>query len=136
MAEFIKDKGKFILVSFVYTEYALGTEEEVNITELQKVLASVVEKNKFKAKKLYLSISGQSVFTRFAKLPMAIKSKQQKSNSWLNMKQNKISYRRSYLGLSDNTKCRRQLRCNERNVRRNKNRYNNRLGNYFRKSRI
>ena len=77
MAEFLQDKGKLILVNFAYAEYSIG-EEETKIEELQKTLAEVIEKNKFKAKKLYLSVSGQSVFTRFVKLPMAMQSKQQK----------------------------------------------------------
>jgi len=78
MAEFIQDKGKLVLVNFAYTEYAMEAEEETKITELQKAIASLIETNKFKAKKLYLSISGQSVFTRFVKLPMSMRSKQQK----------------------------------------------------------
>lgn len=78
MAEFLQDNGKLVLVNFAYTEYAVEAEEETKITELQKALASVIEKNNFKAKKLYLSISGQSVFTRFVKLPMSMQTKQQK----------------------------------------------------------
>lgn len=84
MAEFLQEKGKLVLVNFAYTEYAQETEEETKITELQKALTAVIEKNNFKAKKLYLSISGQSVFTRFVKLPMAIKSKQQKIEQLIN----------------------------------------------------
>ena len=78
MAEFLHVKGKLVLVNFAYTEYATEAEEETKITELQRALASVMEKNKFKAKKLYLSISGQSVFTRFVKIPMSMQSKKQK----------------------------------------------------------
>lgn len=79
MAEFLHDKGKLVLVNFAYTEYAMeAAEEETKITELKKALASVMEENKFRAKKLYLSISGQSVFTRFVKIPMSMQAKKQK----------------------------------------------------------
>jgi len=84
MAEFLQDEGKLILVNFAYVEYAVEAGEEIKITELQKTFISVIERNKFKAKKLYLSISGQSVFTRFVKLPMHMKSKRQKIEQLVN----------------------------------------------------
>lgn len=70
VAEFSFPEGESIVLdSFAFAEYGGDLKEEDLMTSLSEALQKTVIDKKFKAKKVYLSISGQSAFIRFSKLP-------------------------------------------------------------------
>lgn len=83
-AEFIQRNKKLELINFACVEYESEVSEDNRHEEINKAFASILQTHKFKAKKLYLSISGQEVFTRFAKLPASSSAKDQKFQQLVN----------------------------------------------------
>ena len=70
VAEFSFPSGEnLVLDDFAFAEYGGDLKEEDLMTSLSEALAKILQEKKFKAKKVYLSISGQSAFIRFSKLP-------------------------------------------------------------------
>ncbi len=61
--------GKFVLEKFAFAEYGGDLKEEELLTALTDKLAVVLAEHDFKAKKVLISISGQSTFVRVVKLP-------------------------------------------------------------------
>ncbi len=61
--------GKFVLEKFAFAEYGGDLKEEELLTALTDKLAAVLDEHHFTAKKVLISISGQSTFVRFVKLP-------------------------------------------------------------------
>jgi len=61
--------GKFVLEKFVFAEYGGDLKEEELLAALIEKLSTAFAENDFKAKKVLISISGQSTFIRFVKLP-------------------------------------------------------------------
>ncbi|HBC85370.1 MAG TPA: hypothetical protein DCZ94_00290 [Lentisphaeria bacterium] len=61
--------GKFVLEKFAFAEYGGDLKEEEILPALKDKLQSVLAENGFKSKKVFISISGQSTFIRFVKLP-------------------------------------------------------------------
>ena len=79
IAEFSFPNPKVMtLEKFVYEEYAGESDSiEARLPLLETTLKNVLAANKFKSKKAYLSISGQTTFIRFIKLPPASEQEQQ-----------------------------------------------------------
>lgn len=70
VAEFSFPNGEsLVLDNFAVAEYGGDLKEEDMLVSLGEALGKIVSDKKFKAKKVYLSISGQSAFIRFSKLP-------------------------------------------------------------------
>jgi type IV pilus assembly protein PilM len=70
VAEFSFPEGESIVLdNFAFAEYGGDLKEEDLMISLSEALQKTVIDKKFKAKKVYLSISGQSAFIRFSKLP-------------------------------------------------------------------
>lgn len=61
--------GKFVLEKFAFAEYGGDLKEEELLSALTEKLSAAFIENDFKAKKVLISISGQSTFIRFVKLP-------------------------------------------------------------------
>ncbi|HCE43061.1 MAG TPA: hypothetical protein DET40_05900 [Lentisphaeria bacterium] len=61
--------GKFVLEKFAFAEYGGDLKEDELLSALTDKLASVLKEHEFTAKKVMISISGQSAFIRFVKLP-------------------------------------------------------------------
>ena len=61
--------GKFVLEKFVFAEYGGDLKEEELLAALTDKLSTAFVENDFKANKVMISISGQSTFIRFVKLP-------------------------------------------------------------------
>ncbi|MEI6424211.1 MAG: type IV pilus assembly protein PilM [Lentisphaerota bacterium] len=61
--------GKFVLEKFAFAEYGGDLKEEELLAALTDKLSTAFIENDFKAKKVLISISGQSTFIRFVKLP-------------------------------------------------------------------
>ena len=79
IAEFsFPNPKEMVLEKFVYEEYAGETDSnEARLPILESALKKILAENKFKSKKTYLSISGQTTFIRFIKLPPASEQEQQ-----------------------------------------------------------
>ena len=70
VAEFSFPGGEgIVLDDFAFAEYGGDLKEEDLIVSLSEALHKTIVEKKFKSKKVYLSISGQSAFIRFSKLP-------------------------------------------------------------------
>ncbi len=70
VAEFTFPGGdSVVLENFAFAEYGGDLKEDDLMTSLSEALEKTVIDKKFKAKKVYLSISGQAAFIRFSKLP-------------------------------------------------------------------
>ena len=62
--------GTMTLEKYVYVEYTINQDDtDAHFIAMEKAFNEALSKNKFKAKNVYLSISGQSTFIRFVKLP-------------------------------------------------------------------
>ena len=62
--------GKMVLEKYAYIEYAQEDADNKSRLELlEDAFIATIDKNNFTAKNAYLSISGQSTFIRFTKLP-------------------------------------------------------------------
>jgi len=61
--------GKLVLERFVFREFGGELKDEEILPAVKNALQEVFQENKFNAKKVNISISGQSTFIRFAKLP-------------------------------------------------------------------
>ncbi len=61
--------GKFVLEKFAFSEYGGDLKEEELLSALTEKLSAAFAENDFKADKVLISISGQSTFIRFVKLP-------------------------------------------------------------------
>lgn len=61
--------GGIILENFAFVEYGGDLKEEELLDSLTDAFKNVIAENEIKAKKVHLSISGQSAFVRFVKLP-------------------------------------------------------------------
>jgi type IV pilus assembly protein PilM len=83
IAEFIHHNGKLLLTSFDHIEYGLDLEDSEKIATIKNKFSSAVASKQFNAKKAYISISGQTTFTRFVNLP-PIQSKEEKINQIVN----------------------------------------------------
>jgi type IV pilus assembly protein PilM len=79
IAEFSFPNPKtMILEKFIYEEYAGESDSiENRLPLLDATLKQILTKNKFKSKKAFLSISSQTTFIRFVKLPPASDHEQQ-----------------------------------------------------------
>jgi type IV pilus assembly protein PilM len=79
IAEFsFPNPKEMVLEKFVYEEYAGETDSnEARLPMLESTLKKMLAANKFRSKKAYLSISGQTTFIRFIKLPPASEQEQQ-----------------------------------------------------------
>lgn len=82
-AEFLQKNNKLELINFACVEYSTEITDDNRHEEINRTFSSILQTHKIKAKKLYLSISGQEVFTRFAKLP-ATSVKEQKLQQLVN----------------------------------------------------
>ena len=67
IAEFSEENGALVLEKFAFTEYNISESDAID--SLPHELATLMKDNGFTAKKVYLSVSGQSSFIRFVKLP-------------------------------------------------------------------
>jgi type IV pilus assembly protein PilM len=67
IAEFSEENGALVLEKFAFTEYNISESDAID--SLPGELATLMKNNGFTAKKVYLSVSGQSSFIRFVKLP-------------------------------------------------------------------
>lgn len=78
-AEFAYSQGgSIVLEKFAFNEYSGETKEgEENTASLADTLRDIIMENGFRAKKVYLSLSGQNAFIRFVKVP-AMSDDQQK----------------------------------------------------------
>lgn len=79
VAEFYypSEGGEIVLDSFQYVNYGENTQDpEERLTALSTQFSKLVQKSNFKSKTIYLSISGQSTFIRFVKLPPTSKEEQ------------------------------------------------------------
>lgn len=83
-AEFLHKNNKLELNHFACVEYGNEIVDDNRHEEINSTFSSILQTYKFKSKKLYLSISGQEVFTRFAKLPATIGVKEQKLQQLVN----------------------------------------------------
>ncbi len=61
--------GKLVLEKFIFREFGGELKEEEMLPAVKEALNAVFSENKFNAKKANISITGQSTFIRFAKLP-------------------------------------------------------------------
>ncbi len=62
--------GTMTLEKYAYIEYTINQDDsDAHFAALEKAFNKALSENKFKAKSVYLSISGQSTFIRFVKLP-------------------------------------------------------------------
>jgi len=70
VAEFtFPNDDSLVLENFAVAEYGGDLKEEDLLVSLTDALKETISDKKFKAKKVYVSISGQSAFIRFSKLP-------------------------------------------------------------------
>ncbi|MCP4177367.1 MAG: type IV pilus assembly protein PilM [bacterium] len=83
IAELVHHNGKLLLTSFDYIEYGLNLEDSEKIATIKNKFSSAVASKKFNAKKVYISISGQTTFTRFVNLP-PVQSKEEKITQIVN----------------------------------------------------
>lgn len=83
-AEFLQKNNKLELINFACFEYLNEITDDNRHEEINKAFSSILQSSKIRAKKLYLSISGQEVFTRFAKLPASTSLKPQKLQQLVN----------------------------------------------------
>ncbi|HJO92222.1 MAG TPA: type IV pilus assembly protein PilM [Victivallales bacterium] len=83
IAEFMHHNDKLLLVNFDYIEYSLNLEDSEKIAAVNNKFSSIAASKKFTAKKVYISISGQTTFTRFVNLP-PVQSKEEKINQIVN----------------------------------------------------
>ena len=83
-AEFSQKNNKLELIDFACVEYSAEITDDNRHSEIYKMFSEILNTHKFKAKKLYLSISGQEVFTRFAKIPTSSGVKDQKLQQLVN----------------------------------------------------
>ena len=79
IAEFSFPNNKeMVLEKFVYEEYAGEADStESRLPMLAVALKKIINENKFHSKETFLSISGQTTFIRFIKLPPASEKEQQ-----------------------------------------------------------
>ncbi|HCE42227.1 MAG TPA: hypothetical protein DET40_01595 [Lentisphaeria bacterium] len=61
--------GKLVLEKFAFAEYGYNLREEEMLPALAEKLRYVISENNFKSRKVSMSISGQSTFIRFVKIP-------------------------------------------------------------------
>ncbi|OGV49582.1 MAG: hypothetical protein A2X49_06365 [Lentisphaerae bacterium GWF2_52_8] len=61
--------GGIILERFAFSEYGGDLKEEELLDALSSAMADIFANNGFEAKRVHISISGQSAFVRFVKLP-------------------------------------------------------------------
>jgi len=61
--------GGIVLEKFAFCEYGGDMKEEDQIDALSDALRDTILQNGFKARKVHMSLSGQSAFIRFVKLP-------------------------------------------------------------------
>ena len=62
--------GEMILEKYAYVEFSTNAEDPLKHVEaMETALNAAIDKHKFKAKQVHLSISSQSTFIRFVKLP-------------------------------------------------------------------
>ncbi|HPN85399.1 MAG TPA: pilus assembly protein PilM, partial [Victivallales bacterium] len=61
--------GKLVLEKFIFKDLGDELKEEEILPAIKEALKSVFEENKFSAKRVNVSLTGQSTFIRFAKLP-------------------------------------------------------------------
>ncbi|HBM16442.1 MAG TPA: hypothetical protein DD381_08910 [Lentisphaeria bacterium] len=83
-AEFFQKSNKLELIDFSCVEYSSEITDDNRHSEIYKTFTEILQTHKFKARRLYLSISGQEVFTRFAKIPTASTVKDQKLQQLVN----------------------------------------------------
>lgn len=83
-AEFLQKNNKLELINFSCLEYGSDIGDDNRHEEINGTFAKILQTHKFKAKKLYLSVSGQEVFTRFVKLPATAGIKEQKIQQLVN----------------------------------------------------
>lgn len=70
MAEFsYPADGGVVLENFAFAEYGGDLKEEDLVSSLETAFQAALTENNFKSRKIHLSISGQSAFVRFVKLP-------------------------------------------------------------------
>lgn len=70
MAEFsYPQEGGIVLESFAFTEYGGELKEDQLLESLSQAFKATLAEHHFVSKKVHLSISGQSAFIRFVKLP-------------------------------------------------------------------
>jgi type IV pilus assembly protein PilM len=62
-------QGGMILESFAFVEYGADIKEEELLPALAAAFHTAMEEHQFQSRKVHLSISGQSAFTKFVKLP-------------------------------------------------------------------
>ena len=69
-SEFSYPAGEMVLEKYVYVDFLPNIEDdEKHLNAMQTAFNSAINKYKFKSKRAHLSISSQSTFIRFAKLP-------------------------------------------------------------------
>lgn len=66
---FSAPNGDLVLEKFAYQDYTVDNEETDDVETMLDALSELIISNSFDAKKTYVSVSGQSSFTRFIKVP-------------------------------------------------------------------
>lgn len=66
---FSAPNGDLVLEKFAYQDYSVENEETDDVDAMLDTLSDLIVSNSFDAKKTYISVSGQSSFTRFIKVP-------------------------------------------------------------------
>ena len=66
---FSAPNGDLVLEKFAYQDYTVEGEDSDDVESMLDALSDLIVSNSFDAKKTYISVSGQSSFTRFIKVP-------------------------------------------------------------------
>lgn len=72
---FSAPNGDLVLEKFAYQEFIANADETDDVEAVLDALSDLIVNNQFDAKATYLSVSGQSSFTRFIKVPAVSRDK-------------------------------------------------------------